>query len=138
MISIERVVAVLTPAFAAASAWLSGAVARYGINLDKTQTTALMVAGATAALGAAWKWLEGRQKWAALEVELQKVEKAGSLVVNSIDPQLEDQLRQIVATESQKVFANPDLREIASPAPAEAPVSVPAATPAPASAAAVS
>ena len=67
--SIERVVALLTPIFAAASGWLSATVAKLipGVTIPTGGLTAAFVAGAAVALGAAWKWLQGRQEWARIE-----------------------------------------------------------------------
>jgi hypothetical protein len=60
---IGRVVAIVTPFFAAAAAWLAGLVARHtGVKLNEGEIVALMVSVVAAALGAAWKWLEGLQK----------------------------------------------------------------------------
>lgn len=62
---VNRVVVLLTPAFVAASAWLSGYVAKHfpGLPaLSPGEVTALMVAGAASALAAAYRWLDGWQK----------------------------------------------------------------------------
>ncbi len=59
-----RFVALLTPVFVVAAAWVAGAVAQAvpGAHLDQTQLVTFMVAAATAALTAAWKWLQGWQQ----------------------------------------------------------------------------
>jgi hypothetical protein len=59
-----RFVALLTPVFVVAAAWLGGAVAKAvpGAHLDQGQLVTFMVAAATAALAAAWKWLQGWQQ----------------------------------------------------------------------------
>jgi hypothetical protein len=60
---IGRVVAVLTPFLAAAAAWLAGfATTEWGIELNKEEIIALMVAVVTAGLTSGWKWLDGLQK----------------------------------------------------------------------------
>jgi len=61
---VNRVVVLLTPIFAGLSACIVGWVAKFpgGPVLDGTELTALMVAGAASALGAAVKWLDGWQK----------------------------------------------------------------------------
>lgn len=61
---IGRFVAIITPFFAVAAGWLSGVVANNvpGVNLDKGEIVAFMVAVATAALTSGWKWLEGLHK----------------------------------------------------------------------------
>jgi hypothetical protein len=69
--TIGRVVALLTPVFAIAAGWLAGFVADIvpGANLDKTQIVAFMIAAATAALSASWKWLRGWQQHERLVAE---------------------------------------------------------------------
>jgi hypothetical protein len=59
-----RCVAILTPLFTVAAAWLAGVVAQIvpGAHLDQGQISALMVTAATAALGSSWKWLQGWQQ----------------------------------------------------------------------------
>lgn len=62
---VNRVVVLLTPLFVAASAWVSGYVAQHfpGLPaLSAGEVTALMIAGAAAAVGAAYKWIDGWQK----------------------------------------------------------------------------
>lgn len=62
--TIGRGVTLLTPVFAIAAGWLAGVVAKVvpGAHLDRAQITTFMVAAATAALTAAWKWLQGWQQ----------------------------------------------------------------------------
>lgn len=81
-ISIERVVVLATPIFAAASAWLTGLVANQFPGLPSVNpgdVTALEIAGATAATAAALKWLHGqatfRRDAAAAELELEFARK---------------------------------------------------------------
>lgn len=60
---IGRFVAIVTPIFAAAAAWLAGFAAKeWGIELNKGEIVAFMIAVATAVLTSGWKWLEGLQK----------------------------------------------------------------------------
>jgi len=61
---IGRIVALITPFFALAAAWIAGVVTKIipGVTLDKSQIIALMVAAATSVLTAAWKWLQGWQQ----------------------------------------------------------------------------
>jgi hypothetical protein len=61
---IGRFVALLTPIFVIAAGTIAGYVAKHfsGVALDQTQIVALMIAAATAALSAAWKWLQGWQQ----------------------------------------------------------------------------
>ena len=62
--TLGRFVALLTPVFVVAAGWIAGAVAKAvpGAHLDQGQLVTFMVAGATAALAAAWKWLQGWQQ----------------------------------------------------------------------------
>lgn len=61
---IGRFVAIITPFFTLFAGWLAGVVAKAvpGVKLDKGQIVVFMVAVATAALTAAWKWLQGWQQ----------------------------------------------------------------------------
>lgn len=61
---IGRFVAIITPFFALAAGWLAGVVAKAipGVKLDKSQIVAFMVAIATSALTAGWKYLQGWQQ----------------------------------------------------------------------------
>jgi hypothetical protein len=60
---IGRVVAILTPIFAAIAAEIAGWTAKeIGVELNKAEIVAFMIAVATTALTAGWKWLEGLQK----------------------------------------------------------------------------
>jgi len=64
--SISRIVALLTPIFAGLSGWIATLIAEHlpgAPQLDQGELTAVFVTGAAAALGAAWKWLDGRAKW---------------------------------------------------------------------------
>lgn len=60
----NRIVAFLTPIFAAVSGFICTFVGDNipGANLDEAELTAFFVAGAGIAAAAAWKWLEGWQK----------------------------------------------------------------------------
>jgi hypothetical protein len=61
---INRFAAIITPLFVIAAGWLAGVVGNAipGVQLDQSQIVAFMIAVATAALSAAWKWLQGRQQ----------------------------------------------------------------------------
>src|SRR5579859_3062967 len=56
-----RWVAVFTPVFVVFAAWGAGRIAQLvpGAHLDQSELVSLMVASATAALAAVWKWFEG-------------------------------------------------------------------------------
>lgn len=57
----NRVVALLTPLFAAASGWLATVFAQWGFALTSDQFLAAFTVGAAAAVAAAYKWLHGWQ-----------------------------------------------------------------------------
>jgi hypothetical protein len=63
--TIERLVALITPIFAGLAGWIVEWVSIHfpgTPTLDKAQLTAVFVAGATAAFGAALTWLHNRAK----------------------------------------------------------------------------
>jgi hypothetical protein len=66
-----RFVALLTPVFAVAAAWVAGAVAQVvpGAHLDQNQLVVFMVTAATAVLAAGLKWLHGWQQHERLVAE---------------------------------------------------------------------
>lgn len=72
--SIERVVVVLTPIFAALAAWITGLIGTHfpGVHIDSSQIIALEIAGFTGAAAIVWKWLEGRQKFVAFTDDAKK------------------------------------------------------------------
>lgn len=60
----NRVVTALTPLlFAPAAGWIATRLAELGFEPDAGQFTAIFISGATVAVGAAWKWLDGWSKW---------------------------------------------------------------------------
>jgi hypothetical protein len=66
-----RFVVLLTPVFVVAAGWVAGVVARAvpGAHLNQGELVVFMVAAATAALAAAWKWLQGWQQHELLVAE---------------------------------------------------------------------
>jgi hypothetical protein len=74
--SIERVVAVLTPIFGAGAAWATGLIGAHipGVNIPPDQIIALEVAGFTGATAAALKWLHGRAQFVAAEKSADAIE----------------------------------------------------------------
>ncbi|WP_242907664.1 hypothetical protein [Actinomadura terrae] len=66
-----RLVTLFTPVFAVAAGWFAALIAKIvpGAHLDETQLTSFMIAAMTAALGAAWKWLQGWQQHERLVAE---------------------------------------------------------------------
>lgn len=63
MFSVNRIVALLTPVFTAGAALASAYAAKHGLNLSASEVLTVEVAAATAAGGAALKWLHGHQKY---------------------------------------------------------------------------
>jgi hypothetical protein len=66
----NRVAVLLTPVFAIAAGWLATQAAKYAPGLPgfgETELTAFFVAGAGAALAAAYKWIDGWAKWETTE-----------------------------------------------------------------------
>jgi len=60
---LPRIVAILTPFFAIAAAGFASWVGKNtGVAVDQGQITVLMSFAATAALAAAWKWMQGWQQ----------------------------------------------------------------------------
>jgi hypothetical protein len=63
--TISRIVTLLTPIFAGLAGWVCQLAAQYlpgTPSLDEGELTAIFIAGATAAVAAAVKWLDGRSK----------------------------------------------------------------------------
>lgn len=105
--SIERFVAfILTPLLSAAAAWLSGAVAKYGLHLDPTGIVALTTTGAVGAVTAIVKWLHGRQSPFLLEMEA-LAQKTEATVVKA-DPALAGELKAFLQTEIGKLASKID------------------------------
>lgn len=96
--SIERVVAfVLGPIIAAASAWLAGAVGKYGLHLNPTEVDVLATAGAVSAGGFVVKWLHGRQN-----PEILKLEQEAKTIAGKLSPGLRAELEAFIHGEVVK------------------------------------
>lgn len=140
--SIERVVALFTPLFAAAAGYCFTLLGKAvpGVNLDRGQFTALFIAGATAALAGAITWLVGRQRFVHFIQGADHVEKLIGDSVQRNFPQTVPELRQIEAAleahegaiitgVSQKIGAPPTASDVARQIVAELWPSHPAAQP---------
>ena len=109
-LSIERVVALFTPAFAAVAAALTAWLGTHFPGLPKlnpADTTALLVAGATAGAAAALKWLHGRQHFlsqAATVEAFVKSEIAKALANQQAGPAIED-IEKIVRDNADQIVA---------------------------------
>lgn len=104
--SIERVVAFLTPVFAIGAGWLSGAVAKYGLHIDPTGIVALEATGVATAAAAALKWLHGRAAWTKAVAELKPVVVSTTKAVAVADPNLASELKTFVQGELAKLKAD--------------------------------
>ena len=93
--SIERAVAfVLGPIITAGSAWVCGAVSKYGLHLDPTEVAATATAGAVAAGGGVVTWLKGRQN-----PELLRLEQEAQAIAGKLSPALRAELEAFVRQE---------------------------------------
>jgi hypothetical protein len=70
---LNRVVALLTPVFAAAAGWLATWLADNvpGVSIDADALEEIFIAGALVALAPAAQWLHGWQKWEARQADAQ-------------------------------------------------------------------
>ena len=84
--SLNRVVALATPLFAAAAGWIATWVADNipGVTIDQGALEAIFIAGALAALAPAAQWLNGWQKHEARQAEAQ----AAVEIANAAPPTL--------------------------------------------------
>jgi hypothetical protein len=124
---IERVVTVLTPLFAAVSAFVVAWVGKHFPGLPKIgagDVTALMITGATAAFGIAWKWLHGRQKfladvedahhiiYEAVEDGISHQKVVPGLTVDEVGTMLKAHTATIVDAMEHAVHAPPSVEEV--------------------------
>ena len=72
--SLNRVVALATPLFAAAAGWLATWLADNvpGVSIDQGALEEIFIAGALVALAPAAQWLHGWQKWEARQADAQQ------------------------------------------------------------------
>lgn len=138
-ITAGRVVAFLTPVFAAGSAALTPWLVKYtGLHLTSTQVDALAVAGATAALAPALTWLHGNSLWERaqaefkayapkVEAEVSKVETGADTADPGIVAEVETDVKDETAKAADALVAEiPGAPAEAWPAPAVAVDSAPA------------
>lgn len=122
LLSIERVVAFLTPLFTAGAGALSTGIGS-AVGIPAKDFTDLFIAGAVPALGAAVTWLLGRQKFVKAEADVQAmVERAYRAVMadqqaapalKDIDRLLRDHQNGIISTLGSKIGASASAQEIA-------------------------
>lgn len=99
LISIERVVALLTPVFAGGAGWLFTILGKAipGINIPHDQFVTLFVGGAVLATTAALTWLFGRQRFVHFTQGAEQVTDHVAKAIQDNFPQGVPQLRQIEA-----------------------------------------
>lgn len=86
-VSTSRVVAFLTPVYAAGGAALTPWLVKYtGLHLNSTEITALSIGGGASATAAALKFLHGNSLWERLVAQLQHDEKLYGPTVSTPAP----------------------------------------------------
>lgn len=73
MFSVNRIVALLTPVFTAGAGLATAYAAKHGLNLPASEVLTVEIAAATAAGGAALKWLHGHQQYEKIVADAEKV-----------------------------------------------------------------
>src|SRR6516165_8210614 len=99
LVSIERVVALLTPVFAGAAGWLFTVLGKSipGIDIPHDQFVTVFVSGAVLATTASLTWLFGRQKFVHFTLGAEAVTDHVAKAIQDNFPQDVPQLRQIQA-----------------------------------------
>lgn len=115
LFSIERVVALLTPAFSAAGGWLSVEVATLvGVRIPREWFTAIFITGALVAAAASLKWLHGRSKWAAQVMAATTHELSSiGIPVAALESALRAHEQTIIDAIGKSVHAPPGAEELA-------------------------
>ena len=142
--SLNRVVALFAPVFAAAGAVGSAWLLKHVPGLPAPSAAELAAVEATtaaAAAGAALKWLHGHQAWEArahsaeqwAAMAARDVEDAAPVTKTDIEDVIRDLLPSLIAAKTPVAPHVSDAEEFAHqpPAPAPAPEAPPAAAPAP-------
>jgi hypothetical protein len=106
---VNRIVALLTPVFAAGAAIGSAYLAKWGISATPGQIEVAEIAGATTVLAPALSWLHGHQLW---EARLKTAGKGVEGVVHAlttVDPEL---FKELEARVDERVKAVLDGLEV--------------------------
>lgn len=110
MFSVNRVVAFLTPVFSAGAAVGAAWLVKHCPGLPTPGQAELLgaeISGATAAAGAALKWLHGHQSWEKRVAELNPLRDIERVVktVRKLDPKIVAEIEAIATTEINKTLA---------------------------------
>jgi hypothetical protein len=131
--SLNRVVALATPLFAAAAGWLATWLADNvpGVSIDQGALEEIFIAGALVALAPVAQWLHGWQKWEAREADAQhaiELANAAPPTLIAVDSDIEaefydgsgefDELDELDALEDLDDIDEGLLAEEEEPAPA--------------------
>jgi len=121
-----RVVAFLTPVFAAGSAVLTPWLVKYtGLHINATEVTTLSVTGATTALAAGLKFLHGQSLWERDVASFQHFALPVEKVVETVDPQIDEQVDAAAKQGEAKLVAviepTPPEGSFPAPPPADPP-----------------
>ncbi len=125
---IKWILGLLAPLIAAAAAWLTAAVAKYGVHLDPSGVNAALVAGATGGLAVMVKLIHDVESKVDHDVDA-KLPAADAQLIDGVLKQLEPALRQAAQAAIQTEVLNL-AHGIQPPAPAPGPAPIPSPTPA--------
>lgn len=129
-ITASRVVAFLTPVFAAGSAALTPWLVKYtGLHIGPSEVTTLSVTGATAAAAAALKWLHGSSLWERDQAAFERYANPVEHAVETADPNIDSQIDAAAKSAEAKLVA---VIEPAAPVEAMPPAPPAAVNPPPA------
>jgi hypothetical protein len=122
-LSIERVVAALTPVFAAGAGWVTSVVGNNipGVHIPSGWVAALFSTGAAAAAAAALKWLHGRQKFVnfttdsehVIQEVVSRLQAFGGAPLMDIEKVLAAHESNIINAVGSKIGLSPSAEEIA-------------------------
>jgi hypothetical protein len=127
---IKWILGLLAPLIAAAAAWLTAAVAKYGVHLDPSGVNAALVAGATGGLAVMVKLIHDVESKVDHDVDT-KLPAPDAQLIDGVLKQLEPALRQAAQAAVQTEVLNLAHRiQPPAPAPAPGPAPTPASAPA--------
>jgi hypothetical protein len=122
-LSIERVVALLTPFFSAGAGWVTSVIAHNipGVSVPSGWVAGLFATGTAAAAAAALKWLHGRQKFVnfttdsehVIQEVVSRLQAVGGAPLVDIEKVLAAHSSQIIDALGNKIGAPPSAEDIA-------------------------